>query len=80
MKVWTIWVCSGDVTWLAGAWDNESVAINPEGWHEALAKEREAYGDDCVSIVSTTVDFEAVLATFAAPVIVSSPVEKELVP
>lgn len=69
MKLWMIWARCDGMVWLVDSWDDDSVATNPEGWAEAVAEARTANGADNVSVVSTTVDFDAVLATFEAPTV-----------
>ncbi len=77
MKIWMIWIedDSGEFHWMSTAWDDDSTAENHEGWQEAVKKARDEFGAERVRILSTDIDFDAVVAAFLPAEVKSGPVE-----
>lgn len=70
MNIYLIWAVDGDDTsaaWLIGAWDDDSVSGNREGYEQELASHRKDYGAEAVRVVKARIDFDAVLRAFEVP-------------
>jgi hypothetical protein len=67
MDIYLIWATDGEAIWLAGAWDDESRAENPQGWEEELEKHRKSHGAENVRVAKAVVDFYRVEDLFSVP-------------
>lgn len=67
MDIYLIWATDGDAIWLVGAWDDDSVAENNEGYREEVKRHQADYGHDNVRVVKASIDFDAVARTFQVP-------------
>lgn len=67
MDIHLIWATDGDAIWLVGAWDEDTIAENYQGYTDELARHQKDHGHDNVRVVKASVDFDAVQAAFQTP-------------
>jgi hypothetical protein len=60
-----IWVRDGMFTWLADAWDDDTVSENHYGWEAKVRETRNSYPE--VRIVVGTVNMDIVRGAFKIP-------------
>lgn len=59
-----IWRREDDVIWLHGAWDDETISENRDGYEKDIAKAEE---EGETRVIKASVDFDAVTAAFMVP-------------
>lgn len=69
MDIYLIWAqeSGGEYRWLVGAWDDDSIGENREGYELDLTQARAEHGAQNIRVVKAHIDFDKVTAAFDVP-------------